>query len=125
MSIKVLNEESVEYSIYAVKSTPDEAIELNDDCMYASGFTDKSVAIGYAICVAESFDFTDVFIVETVTVHNYWNTDGEVKNQKIVWSCMKVEDEKSEMEFTDSDGEVEFTDEEITEETDELVDSQE
>lgn len=124
MSIKVLNEETVEYSIYAVKSTPDEAIELNDDCRFASGFNDKSIAIGYAICVAESFDYTDIFITEVKTINNYWSTDDAVKQEKIVWSCMKFEDEDG-IEFTDSNGEVEFDDAEITEETDELVDSEE
>ena len=124
MSIKVLNEETVEYSIYAVKSTPDEAIELNDDCRFASGFNDKSIAIGYAICVAESFDYTDIFITENKTVNNYWSTDDAVKQEKIVWSCMKFEDEDG-IEFTDPSGEVEFYDSEITEETDELVDSEE
>ena len=124
MSIKVLNEETVEYSIYAVKSTPDEAIELNDDCRFASGFNDKSIAIGYAICVAESFDYTDIFITENKTVNNYWSTDDAVKQEKIVWSCMKFEDEDG-IEFTDPSGEVEFDDSEITEETDELVDSEE
>lgn len=124
MSIKVLNEETVEYSIYAVKSTPDEAIELNDDCRFASGFNDKSIAIGYAICVAESFDYTDIFITEVKTINNYWSTDDAVKQEKIVWSCMKFEDEDG-IEFTDPSGEVEFDDSEITEETDELVDSEE
>jgi len=124
MSIKVLNEETVEYSIYAVKSTPDEAIELNDDCRFASGFNDKSIAIGYAICVAESFDYTDIFITENKTINNYWSTDDAVKQEKIVWSCMKFEDEDG-IEFTDPSGEVEFDDSEITEETDELVDSEE
>ena len=113
MSIKVLNEETVEYSIYAVKSTPDEAIELNDDCRFASGFNDKSIAIGYAICVAESFDQTDIFITEVKTINNYWSTDDAVKQEKIVWSCMKFDDDESENDFEDA---------EITEETEELVD---
>ena len=124
MSIKVLNEETVEYSIYAVKSTPDEAIELKVDCRFASGFNDKSIAIGYAICVAESFDYTDIFITEVKTINNYWSTDEAVKQEKIVWSCMKFDDEDA-IEFTDPSGEVEFDDSEITEETDELVDSEE
>lgn len=124
MSIKVLNEETVEYSIYAVKSTPDEEIELNDDCKRASGFTDKAVAIGYTVCLAENFDFTDLFIVESRTTNNYWSKDDAVKQEKIVWSCMKFNDEDG-IEFTDPSGEVEFDDSEITEETDELVDSEE
>lgn len=124
MSIKVLNEETVEYSIYAVKSTRDEAIELKDDCRFASGFNDKSIAIGYAICVAESFDYTDIFITEVKTINNYWSTDEAVKQENIVWSCMKFDDEDG-IEFTDPGGDVEFDDSEITEETDELVDSEE
>lgn len=116
MSIKVLNEETVEYNIYAVKSTPDEAIELNDDCRFASGFNDKSIAIGYAICVAESFDYTDIFITEVKTINNYWSTEDAVKQEKIVWSCMKFDDNE------ESENDSEFEDDEITDETDELVD---
>ena len=72
MSIKVLESESVEYNIYAVKSTLDEEIELNDDCRKASGFKDKFLAIGYAICLAENFDYTDVFVTENKTINNYF-----------------------------------------------------
>ena len=119
MSIKVLNEETVEYNIYAVRSTPDEAIELNDDCRFASGFNDKSTAIGYAICVAENFNYTDIFITEVKTINNYWSTEDAVKQEKIVWSCMKFDNNE------ESENDSEFEDDEITDETDELVDSDE
>ena len=121
MSIKVLVEESFEYAIYAVKydSESNEDIELNDDCKRAAGFADKSVAIGYAICMAENFDFSDVFVTEIRTVHNYWSKEEESSTEKIIWSSMKIDDEKAE----ESDNTNENSDEEIYEETDELVDS--
>lgn len=110
MSIKVLENESVEYNIYAVKSTLDEEIELNDDCRKASGFKDKFLAIGYAICLAENFDYTDVFVTENKTINNYWVEDDAVNSESIIWSCIKIEDDST------------IDDQEITEETEELVD---
>lgn len=93
MSIKVLESESVEYNIYAVKSTVDEEIELNDDCRKASGFKDKFLAIGYAICLAENFDYTDVFVTENKTINNYWSNDDATNSESIIWSCLKIEDD--------------------------------
>jgi len=96
MSIKVLEEVSIKYNIYAVKSNPDDEIELNENCKFAENFADKNMTIGYAICLAENFEYTDVFVTEVKTINNYWNTDDAVKDEKIVWSCMKIADESEE-----------------------------
>lgn len=122
MNFKILNDETVEYSIYAVTRSSDEAIELNDECKYASGFkNNKMIAIGYAICIARNFNFTDVFIVESRTINNYWSNDDAVTTNRIVWQSVNIGDES--IEFDDDESLIEFDDEEITEETDELVDS--
>lgn len=115
MSIRVLEESTVEYNIYAVTSNPDDEIELNDTCRKAVGFKDKQIAIGYAICIAENFEYTDVFVTELRTENNYWNVNDSVTNEKIIWSCMKLDDNDDVVE----------DDSEITDETDELVDSEE
>lgn len=89
-------------------------VELNKDTLIASDFTSEDLAKGYALAIAEYADFTDVFVIEVHKVLNNWTSDGvEETNQRIIWSCSVPYQHEDEM------------DDEIEEETNELVDTEE